>query len=314
MDFDQVADELYALPATGFTAARDAAARRAKTDRQPELARRIAALRRPTTPAWAVNQLTRQHRRQLQDLLDLGAALRRAQAGLDADALRRLTTQRHQVLDQLTRLAALAAAEAGQPLSARAREEVEQTLTAAAADQQAADQLAAGRLSAVLAPPTTLPDLAPLLHAAPGRATAAQPPASGRPRKATARSGRQDRPDTAREEQQAIDERQAQRLHDLQAQRDGLAAEATRAARAVADAERVLEPLTEQAARATGEVERAKAALEAARFAERSAKEAERGARTALVRLRKQAEQARRRAEEAESRLAAAQQSSAKRS
>ncbi|MDH6115608.1 plasmid stabilization system protein ParE [Kitasatospora sp. MAP12-15] len=276
--------------------------------------RRAAPPRRPAAPAWAVNQLSRRQPQLLQELLDLGTALRRAQAALDADTPRQLTAQRHQLLEQLTRLAARAAADAGQPLSAQAREAVERTLTAAAANEQATDQLTAGRLATALDPPTSLPDPAPSLSAVPDLGAAAQPPTSGAPLKAARRSRQQSHPGTAREERPAADEQQAKKVLHLQVERDGLVGGVAQAERAVAEVEDALEPLAELAAHAALEVERAKAALEAARFAQRAAERTEREARTALAGLRKQAEQARQRAEESESRLAAAKRPAAKRS
>ncbi|WP_149038293.1 hypothetical protein [Kitasatospora sp. MBT63] len=69
-----VEDELYALPVSEFTAARDGAAARARRDGDRELAARLRKLRRPTASAHAVNLLARNHRSELADLLDLGQA------------------------------------------------------------------------------------------------------------------------------------------------------------------------------------------------------------------------------------------------
>ncbi|GAA1220864.1 hypothetical protein GCM10009665_08730 [Kitasatospora nipponensis] len=313
--FDLVADELYALPAAGFKLARDAAARRAKAGRQPELGRRIAALRRPTAAAWAVNQLAHRHRGRLQELLDLGADLRRAQDRADAEALRRLTGRRQAAIASLLDLAAGAAEQVGRRLSDQGLQDVEQTLVAALATQDAADQVGTGRLANALTPPTALPDLAPLLHAVPGPGPASAggssasrpaPPETKTETGTGAETGSRTRRETgtgAAPDHEGAAEQRARHLEQLRAQRDRLASAAALARRAAAEAEGEVESLAERVRVMAREAERAKAAWEAARFAERGARQAERAARTGLSGLRRRAEQARRRAEEADAHL-----------
>ncbi|MFE3453625.1 hypothetical protein ACFXJ8_32325 [Nonomuraea sp. NPDC059194] len=135
MDLDEIADRLYSLPVAEFIAAREAEARAAKQAGQPDLARLVAALRKPTVAAWAVNQLSRAHPAALAELLDLGEELRAAWAAQDAEALAELTARRSRLSRRLLRLAPSAGAE------------VEQTLDAATVDADAAEEVRRGRLA-----------------------------------------------------------------------------------------------------------------------------------------------------------------------
>jgi hypothetical protein len=145
-----IATELYSLVPPEFTAARDAAARAARSDGDSELAAQLKALRRPPISAWLVNELVRKQGDELDALLDLGAELREAQQALDADELRTMTRRRQEVIRGLTELADAIAADAGQQVSDAARHEVEATLDAALADADAADAVRTGRLMRAL--------------------------------------------------------------------------------------------------------------------------------------------------------------------
>ena len=83
-------------------------------------------------------------------LLDLGAALRDAQARLATGDLRRLSQQGQQVVSALGREARQLAADAGQRVGDAAVREVEDTLHAALADPAASDAVRAGRLTSAL--------------------------------------------------------------------------------------------------------------------------------------------------------------------
>ncbi|GAA2586129.1 transposase [Microbacterium binotii] len=137
---DEVAVELYRLPPDAFTAARDEQAARADAAD----AARIKALRKPVVAAWAVNLLVADG--QLAEAVELAAALREAQDDLDAAELRRLGTQRQQLVASLAKRAAALAAEAGHPLAASTREAVAQTINAAVMDVRAAAAVLTGRL------------------------------------------------------------------------------------------------------------------------------------------------------------------------
>jgi hypothetical protein len=143
---EDVEQELYGVPPADFVQLRDQLAAQARDTGDAALAKQIAALRKPTAGAWLANLLRREHADQVEDLVALGAALRDAQAGLDAAQLRELGQQRHRVVAALVGLARRTAAEQGHPAGAAAAEDLEATLTAALADPDAADALLAGRL------------------------------------------------------------------------------------------------------------------------------------------------------------------------
>jgi len=147
VDIAEAARGLYAGPPGDFVASRDALVREAKSDGDKDLAQQLAALRRPTLGAWLANLLARERPDQLGQLVDLGAALRDAQGDLDADQLRELSRQRHQVVSALVVMARRRAAELDVRTGDAAAEELEQTLTAALADPEAAEAVLSGTLT-----------------------------------------------------------------------------------------------------------------------------------------------------------------------
>ncbi len=151
MDLDEVADELYGVAPGDFVAARTEAARRARAAGDGTLARRIAALGKPSAAAWACNALVREEPDEMAGLVGLGDLLREAQESLAGDQLRALGTQRSRLLAALTRQARALAARLGHPLSDAVAGQVEQTLRAALADPGAGEALLAGRLTGPLA-------------------------------------------------------------------------------------------------------------------------------------------------------------------
>ncbi|MFD0277281.1 hypothetical protein ACFVHB_25705 [Kitasatospora sp. NPDC127111] len=191
-DFDRLADELYALAPGDFTAARNHRADQLKKS-DPQLAKRLRTLHRPTLAAWAANLLAHRHGGLVERLLDLGQALRDAQEHLAGDELRALTEQRRQLVRALTGQARQEAAAAGHPLGADAVADLERTLSAALADPDAAHTLARGRLTAPLEP-VLWPGAAP---GGPEAEAAAVPGAAGEGKRA--RPGRRGaRPEPSR--------------------------------------------------------------------------------------------------------------------
>ncbi|MFD0345348.1 hypothetical protein ACFQ0M_03175 [Kitasatospora aburaviensis] len=149
-DLDRIADELYTLAPGEFTSARNGHADRLRKA-DPQIAKQVRALRRPTLAAWAANLLVHHHGDLVEQLLELGQALRDAQEHLAGEQLRALTDQRRQLVRALTEQAR-EAARAGHPLGAEAVTDLERTLSAALADPNAARALAQGRLTAPLEP------------------------------------------------------------------------------------------------------------------------------------------------------------------
>jgi len=137
------ADELYALAPEHFTAARDLAVKQAKAGGDPELAKQLKALRKPSVAAWLVNRLASQQRPLLDQLLALGPVLAEAQSAGRADDLRTLGQQRRDLVAAVTDAAA---ADAGRTVTSAVRDEVASTLEAALAEPASADAVRSGRL------------------------------------------------------------------------------------------------------------------------------------------------------------------------
>ncbi|MFF5427773.1 MULTISPECIES: hypothetical protein [unclassified Streptomyces] len=149
MDVEEVTDELYGLTPGAFTAARDRYAAEARRVKDPEAAKAIAALRRPTLAAWAANLLARRQPDRAGELLRLGEMLREAHRSLDGAQLRTASRQQHRLVTALARTAAELAGEAGQSVSDTVLAEIEQTLHAVLARPDVAEQWSRGRLAKV---------------------------------------------------------------------------------------------------------------------------------------------------------------------
>jgi len=147
---DEIADSLYGLPPDQFTAARTQYEKEAKAAGDRDAAARIHALAKPSVPAWLANQLAREHRDELQPLLELGAGLREATRNLAGDELRTLSRQQHQLVYALVMQARQIARAADRSVSDDAARALEETLHAALADEHAASLLLAGRLTDAL--------------------------------------------------------------------------------------------------------------------------------------------------------------------
>ena len=142
----EAADELYGVAPADFVATRKALAARAKADGDPAAAKAIAALRKPNQSAWLVNLLVREHPEQIATLIDLGAAMRRAQSRLAAQDLKALSAQRQQLVRALAGQAYDLATDLGEKVSRSVVNQVEDTLSAALADPDCAEQVRGGRL------------------------------------------------------------------------------------------------------------------------------------------------------------------------
>jgi hypothetical protein len=145
-DLLQIADRLYAEPLSGFTAARDAAARAAAAgeDADKGLAARIKSLKKPSVAAWALNRLVRRESDQIDQVLVLGDSLRAAAESMSADDLRSLNRQRRQLTNALAGAARDLAREQDVRLTAAVVDQVEGMLTAAMLDQVAARVVRSG--------------------------------------------------------------------------------------------------------------------------------------------------------------------------
>ena len=136
--------ELYGSDPEGFTERRAALASQARAAGDRAAAKEIAALRKPTRPAWMINQLVRDDPGVAERLTGLGDELRAAAAALDGAKIRELSQARRRLIDTLIRQALQQAGEQSPP--AALREDLTATLGAALADPQVARELAAGTL------------------------------------------------------------------------------------------------------------------------------------------------------------------------
>ena len=136
MDINIVADEPYALPPEGFTAARNVREKEAKAIGDKQLATAIHQLRKPSIGAWLANQLVREHSSEVRSFVDLGSALREATDMLSGDRLRELGKQRRQLVYALMQQVRGLADAAGHRVSQDTARRLEDTLHAALADER----------------------------------------------------------------------------------------------------------------------------------------------------------------------------------
>jgi hypothetical protein len=249
-------DDLYGLALDRFIPERASLVRGLRSGGEREQAAVVAAMRKPSVAAWAVNQLIRTQRREVDELFAAGDALRDAQAGVlagraDARELRSATERERAAVEALVQIARGLLSSGGHELSAATIERVTETLHAAALDDEARGQVSEGRLVRELRHVGFGAGLGAAVTATPsqeGRESRARTPAAGgaeaerqaaKERKAAEATERRER-DEARKQARAV-------------QRD--------AAREVDRAERALRTAQERQARATEALRQADAAV-----------------------------------------------------
>jgi hypothetical protein len=223
MGIDDKIDELYGLPLEEFTKARSELARELRSRGERESAQSVDALRKPTTAAWAVNQVMRTQRADARTLLDAGKRLRKAHEDVargkaNAGDLRDAAEAERVAVRRLSNAARGLVNASGRGVSESILERVTQTLHALSTDSEARAQASVGRLSK-----ERRPSGAGLFAAAGAGASAARPRAASRrgPSEAQVRQARE----RLRRAQQEAREARAAR---------------TRAARATSRAEQAL--------------------------------------------------------------------------
>ena len=245
-------DRLYGLPLREFVAARNELAKRLRQDGRTDEAAEVAALPKPSIAVWAVNQLARQHRRDVDLLLDAGHRLRAAQGERKAEkAQQAFESAREAEREAIRRLtqAAEEVLQAEQGTASRATvERVAATLRAAAVTEVGRELLARGRLTEEL----ELSGFELAAALAPKGGT--EPPAARR-RPKGARDGDVASARKAVTDAKAREREAARRLREAERQ----AADARRALEA---AETALDEAQAEAKDAAKEVEAAAAALE----------------------------------------------------
>jgi hypothetical protein len=137
-------DTLYRLPLDEFTSRRNELAKDLKKAGDETGAGSVAKLRKPSLPAWAVNQLAHHERKRLKELFSASDALRDAHAA-GGDALRDATKARNALITRLVDRATGILEEAGHSPSRTHLDKITATLQASA-DEEYRDELASGRL------------------------------------------------------------------------------------------------------------------------------------------------------------------------
>jgi hypothetical protein len=154
MTLEEAIDELYGAGLDAFVPLRSKLVRELRAQGDTDEAEQLAKVRKPTVFAWALNQLARHERRDVDLLLDAGHRLREAQAGvlrgadrveferareIERDALRRLERAAGKLLIQ----------ERGSAASGLLQQ-ISSTLRTAAVSEEGRELLARGRFVAPL--------------------------------------------------------------------------------------------------------------------------------------------------------------------
>ena len=144
-------EELYGLPLERFVPERNALARELRAAGRRDEAAAVAALRKPSVAARAVNRLAREHRRQLRELFTAGDALSEVQSSVlagraDGRALSEAAERERAAVSALVDAARALLAAEGLAVSASVLERVGETLHAAALDDEAREPVDQGRL------------------------------------------------------------------------------------------------------------------------------------------------------------------------
>jgi hypothetical protein len=143
--------DLYGLPLERFIPERNALAKELRAEGCRDDAARVAAMRKPSLAAWAVNQLVRTQRRAVKALFDAGDALARSQSDLlagrgEARALREAGQRERASVTKLVEAASGLLTSEGHELSPSILERVSETLHAAALDEHARARIEDGCL------------------------------------------------------------------------------------------------------------------------------------------------------------------------
>src|SRR5436190_15057047 len=145
MDIEQAIDELYAADLEQFVAERTRLAKALRDAGDREGAEAFAKLRKPTVAAWALNQLARRNRREVDLLLDAGHRLREAQAGAlggaDREAFEQARRKERDARSQLVRAAGKLLEERGRASTAML-DQVGESLRTAAISEEGRELLA----------------------------------------------------------------------------------------------------------------------------------------------------------------------------
>ena len=249
-DLERELDELYGLPLTEFTSARNELAKRLKKAGQAADGERVAKLAKPPISAWAVNQLARRAPDRVRALLDAGEEVVEAQkaalAGKGAERFDDAARRHRDAIRGLLPAAVDILEGAGHRPSDAIKERVASSLRAASMDPDGRGLLEQGRFVEDFES-AGLGLLAGIAPAGGGRSAV---PASAAERREARREEAREKLEAAQEEERELADEAAE------ADRD-----ATRAAAAAEEAADRARALARRAAEATKAVKAAEQAL-----------------------------------------------------
>ena len=273
-------DDLYGMPLDRFVPERTALARELRNAGERERAGEVAALKKPSVAAWAVNQLVRTQRRAVAELLEAGEGLRSAQDDVlagrgDARSLRAAVERERLAVQKLADAAGGLLSSKGQELSETIVERVSDTLHAAALDDDAREQVSAGRLERELRHVGLGGAAFASGSAAPVRPAAEKPAARSKDSATDRAADRAARADREREERERAEARTEARAAEREARRRAERAE--RAAKvALERRDKAVEALREAEAHLDEAEAQLRAAEDAVREAEAAVRETSR--------------------------------------
>lgn len=150
MTLDDAVDLVYGADLDAFVSERARLARELRDSGDRAAAEQVAKLKKPTVAAWALNQLSRRQRRDVDLLLDAGHRLRQAQEGVvggaDREVFEKAQTTQHDALRRLTQQASELLGGA----SSQALAQISGTLRTAAVSEEGRELLARGRFTVPL--------------------------------------------------------------------------------------------------------------------------------------------------------------------
>jgi hypothetical protein len=147
---DEALDELYGVDPDAFVAERKRLSRELKEAGDAAAADAVAKTRKPTVAAWALNQLARKQRRDVDLLLDAGHRLRQAQEGVVGGADRAAFEQAQKTEREALRRLTQQASELLGSASAQTLAQISGTLRTAAVSEEGRELLARGRFTTPL--------------------------------------------------------------------------------------------------------------------------------------------------------------------
>ena len=223
---DDALDELYGADPSEFVALRKRLAAGLRSAGDKEGAKQLGEARRPSTSAWALNQLARRRPELIEQLLERGRELLSAQTRAlvgEGDAMREGIRAHRATLEEATQ-AALAIL--GSRASDTFRSEISNTLRSASTDEEVGSVLQRGRLVREVDASAGFPQAA-------GLTVTALPDRTDRPRRKPEKPRRTEEATSAEIERVQVAERDAQRQQELD-----LAQAERRAASTAADVRR----------------------------------------------------------------------------